>query len=543
MCACIRATLSFVLLFISSTPSLYAQASQISQEETVLHLQGVVVDALSGKGISRALVASADRRLAGMTDSKGQFSFDIALPPGTGKGRSMQTSILLSAERPGYGKLNPLAIELDTGTPTRTIELRLTPAAAIAGHIYAPGTNSPRNVQVTLLQRTVQNGFFTWRPANSRNTDRFGAFNFATLQPGEYIVMTHEWRGDTPLPFDGKSITTQYPPVFLGDAPALKSATPIPLHAGEVANVELHLHSATYYPVSIPVAGQPTGLNITIGSGFTSGYTLGYVARDHAVEGSLPSGSYDLHLISQAMPDGLASAELNIHVAGAPLRTAPVTLAPAGNLTVRVHLELTSTSTPEQVGLNLHLQPDEMSRVFVGNMQPGQSEFTINGVAPGRYAVLPSPTYGYVSRITSGGVDLLQGSLVVDNSGSPEPIDVTIRDDSATLSGKLQTGDATAQNRSFVLLIAEGNDRPVQTAFAFNSLVYSLNNIPPGTYRLFALSNAARELPYRDPQAMLPWLRQGKLITLAPGEKASADAPLITPPESATAPQSFGGFQ
>jgi hypothetical protein len=300
-----------------------------------------------------------------------------------------------------------------------------------------------------------------------------------------------------------------------------------------VANAELHLHSATYYPVTIPIAGQPSGLSVLIGSGFGSGYSLGYAPRDNAVEGSLPDGTYDLHLVSQPTPDAVASAELTLHVAGAPLRTAPVTLSPAGNILIRVHLELTSKSAPGQVVLNLQLQPDEMGGRFAGgNAKPGEDEFTINSVPAGRFWAVAMPTYGYVARMTCGGTDLLEQSLVVSGSGSPEPIDVTIRDDVGTVSGNIQTGDDARPSRSFVFLLPEEGDRPMQTFVVTNGGEFTFGNVPPGTYRIFAASNFVSELPYRDPQAMLPWLSQGKLITLAPGESVKIDAPFVTPPDT-----------
>lgn len=523
-------------------------AAQIPQNETTYKLHGVVLDAVTGKGIGQALVTSMDHRLATLTDSKGQFSFEMAIPSGspfsqTTASVNLQTNIFLSAERPGYSHMDPQSIELD-GTLSTQTELRLIPGASIAGRVYASGTDSPRNVQVTLLERVIQNGLFTWRPGNNHSTDRFGAFHFSNLAPGEYMVMTQEWRGEAPLPVDKISPTTQYPPVFLGGASSFESATPLVLHAGEAANAELHLHSATYYPVSIPLNGQPSGLNVVIGSRFTSGYNLGYVPRDNAIEGSLPNGAYDLHIVSQAAPDGVSSAEFTLHVAGALLRTATITLVPAGNVNVRVDRELTSSSALPQVGLSLQLQSDDVfGSSSSGFIQPGETESTLKGVRPGRYAVLPLPTYGYVARISSGGVDLMEHPLTVDSSGNVQPIDVTIRDDVATLSGKLQIGDDVPSDRFAVLLLAEHSDRPVQTAFVSGDRVFRFPNIPPGTYRLLALSSFKRELPYRDPEAMLPWLKKGKLITLTSGEEATADAPFVTPPDGAGAAIGRGATQ
>lgn len=154
---------------------------------------------------------------------------------------------------------------------------------------------------------------------------------------------------------------------------------------------------------------------------------------------------------------------------------------------VRVHLELTSKSAPGQVVFKLQLQPAEMGMRFAnGNTKPGEDEFTINSVPAGRYSAVPMPTYGYVDRMTCGGTNLLEQSLVVTGSGSPEPIHVTIRDDTATLSGNIQTGDDARSGRSFVFLLSEQGNHPIQTSVAING-EFTFGNIPPGTYRLFAV--------------------------------------------------------
>jgi hypothetical protein len=81
----------------------------------------------------------------------------------------------------------------------------------------------------------------------------------------------------------------------------------------------------------------------------------------------------------------------------------------------------------------------------------------------------------------------------------------------------------------------------MQTFLVTNGQEFTFGNVPPGIYRLFAASDLVRELPYRDPQAMLPWLSQGKLITLGPGENVKIDAPFVTPPDIIGTGTGMGG--
>ena len=75
------------------------------------------------------------------------------------------------------------------------------------------------------------------------------------------------------------------------------------------------------------------------------------------------------------------------------------------------------------------------------------SSFEIDNVGPGRYWVEPSPFEGYVSSITSGGVDLARDPLVVGAGSTSAPIEVTLRNDSGTISAQLATGEIGEQSR------------------------------------------------------------------------------------------------
>ncbi len=342
-------------------PLLRAQtAATPSTSDTTYHLHGTVVNGVTNRPVGRALVASADRRLATMTDGEGHFSIDISVPPRpdasvqpakgivlfSSTGRSSAVlggGLTLTAQHPGYLPNEQLSnLPIDDTLNTTDVILKLMPTASLSGRVSAAGADGARGVRVALLYRQVNDGVLTWSQAGSHQTNSTGEFRFTNLQPGEYCVMSAEWAGDEPLNPQRTAITKQYPPDFLGDTHSLAQAAKLHLHYGDDQHVELHLHQATYYPVAIPVQNQPANSPINVrlaGTDTFNAYQLGWNARDRAVEGALPSGTYKLQLTSFGQQQG--SALVPFTVANQPLEHAPVTLATGTRIPIRIHTEFT----------------------------------------------------------------------------------------------------------------------------------------------------------------------------------------------------------
>src|SRR5262249_17272282 len=142
---------------------------------------------------------------------------------------------------------------------------------------------------------------------------------------------------------------------------------------------------------------------------------------------------------------------VDFSVAGAPVAGVTMALTTLHPIPVTVRKNFSSANTGSPVaysgpprgapsmsaGLNISLIP--VDEVFgqmgaAGGLHPVDgaddgSSFEIENVSPGRYWVEASPFEGYVSSITSGGVDLARDPLVVGSGGSTAPIEVTLRDD------------------------------------------------------------------------------------------------------------------
>ena len=86
----------------------------------------MVVDDVTGAPVGRALVTSADGRLAELTDGEGRFRVEGAA--------GAEGTVVLSARRPGYLTMGR-GVELKAGA--ESVELRLRPEAVVSGVVEA----------------------------------------------------------------------------------------------------------------------------------------------------------------------------------------------------------------------------------------------------------------------------------------------------------------------------------------------------------------------------------------------------------------------
>ena len=507
-----------------------------AQIDTVYHLHGHVLNGLTHRPVARAMVASSDRRLATMTDTNGNFALEVSVPP-QGAVTDAQSPVaaaglllMLNATRPGFVAQDyTQQVELNASTAANDVTLEMFPLATVSGTVDADGIGPVANVQVVLLQHQVSDGTATWTQRNGQATGERGQFRFGDLEPGEYTVMTREWEGDAPA-YQRES--RQYPPRFAGDATNLTAATKLQVRYGGDDQVRLHLREAAYFPVRIPVQMSPprTGVSVEVlADGSPFGYSLGWNARDGAVEGSLPSGAYAVLLTSQGPQSSFA--RVPVDVAEAAVQHAPVTLAPAAAIPIRVHLNLTEAESGEGgfgfIGnpanmptlaspVDVDLLPVEAGGRSVSSRRQTGDDPVLENVGPGAYVVHARSIRGYVASASSGGIDLLQQPLVVGEGGSADPIDVTVRNDSGTLTGEVDMGaDPTLRFVPVLLVAADGSGHSVQ-GYAQRDGKLSVRNIPPGTYRAYATGQQqVQQLPYRDAAAMKVYERQGTLVTLA----------------------------
>jgi len=542
-----------------------------SSTGSVFHVHGVVLNVLTNKPVGRALVTCMD--LAAMTDGEGRFEFDVRLStgntaggPGPATGVGIRGGggdgypIALMARRPGYlTTQRPTMLWLREKTPDEPeLQIKIVPESILQGRVATSAGAPPMGVQVQLSRKQMQDGLANWELVATAQTNSRGEYRFADLARGDYKIMTHEWVEDeSTVPVAGKQITG-YPPVYYPNELDLATATPINVAAGETAQADLNLRVQPYYRVSIPVMNVPrgTGVNVAVGDeDGSSGFSLGFNPQSQRIEGLLPNGAYNVRVTSFGEVQETGAGR--IEIAGGPVQGAPISLVSSGLIPVVVRQEYTTDSVtgtregPGQVfsrigsgrprSLELMLQPDGTKGPAVGLRNPtgkGNEDLVVENAREGKYRVWVMPNRGYVASATSGGVDLLHKPLVVGAGGASAPIEITLRDDTATLDGTVSPMPPTGREPDpygggafvFCFPIESEVGRAVQ-GFAGADGKFSMQNLPPGRYLVLAFRTPNQNLEYRNEEVLRQYESKGTIVTLEAGQKGEAKVPVLTEDE------------
>ncbi len=531
-------------------PVLLASRTLAGQAAGTFSLQGTVVDGTTDQPIAGALVRSDDQALALRTDADGHFHAELTLlrpgAPDAGE-HAGPRGIALTAQKPGYvaagGNGFPAFNERAVAAPLR---LTLMPAARIDGRVYAEGAENLDGIQVVLSCLTASPfGLLSWAARGSATTNSVGEFHFAELRPGHCTVSSAPWTGELNLLPARTEPAKIYPASFLGGSDKLESAEKLDLRYGSRQQVELHLHRVTYFPVSLAV-GKTAGLGAEVFSvDGEFGSFVPFAQVDGRLQGWLPNGSHDL-LLGEGR--GVATAEVHVTVENQPVAAGPVTFSVPVPIPVHVH-EQFSKAKPTRSRTSIRPVPADAAGDLEGEGAPRVSvvltrdkfearqvlgarpvnnagDLAIENQLPGTYFFTADVAGGYVAAASSGSLDLLRRPLVLTSGGSVEPIEVTVRDDGASVTG-LAAGRSAGQTGVVVSLVAEDGLLLLREAQVAADGSFSLEEVPPGTYLLFAMAMEDRGLAVRDPNFMRRYGSSATRPTLAPDQHVTVTVTVV----------------
>ena len=541
-------------------------AQELQPDEPPNTLKGTVINAVTHAPISRALVYSADNRFAVLTDGEGHFEFTL---PSTGQNYTgaifengqprTQWNVLSAGGSFSFMARKPGFVDDPNGGATRAtseneITISLLPEGLIKGRVVSTEADLPPGINVLLFSRRIQDGMPKWQHSGAARANSNGEFRFAELLPGTYKVVTNESMDNDPAITIPGGQQYGFPPVYYPGASDFAAAGTIQLSAGQTVQVDIPLTRQPYYPVRIPVANAEQGsFNVTVSvQGHRGpGYSLGYNAQNHRIEGLLPQGNY----LVEATTYGPTSSygAVNLAIAGAPTEGPSLTLVPDSSITLHVTEQFTATDSSavmqvttsnrsfEVHGPRAYLQvyaesADDFKQQGASLRQPtgaNDDSLIIENMAPGRYWLQLHSSRGYVAAATMAGVDLLHEPLVV-GPGSSIPIEVTMRDDTAELDGTvagltppaISSSVSPLQGSVYCIPLSDG---PGQFQQLWVSPEGKINSTPmaPGTYRVLAFANKQRDIPYRDPEAMKLYDAKGQVVHLTAGQKTSVQLQMI----------------
>jgi hypothetical protein len=141
-----------------------------------------------------------------------------------------------------------------------------------------------------------------------------------------------------------------------------------------------------------------------------------------------------------------------------------------------------------------------------------------------------------VSSITSGGVDLARDPLVIGPGGTSAPIEVTLRNDTGTISAQLsgggigqQTGAAALGEQQQIYVYAIplfASSEQIKMGGVQGTGQTTIAGLAPGSYRVVAV-DAPQEIDYHTPEGLAKYAGQGETVTVDAGGSASAQLDVI----------------
>ena len=139
-----------------------------------------------------------------------------------------------------------------------------------------------------------------------------------------------------------------------------------------------------------------------------------------------------------------------------------------------------------------------------------------------------SAQMGYVAAVSSGGLDLLHNPLVVPPGGTSSPIEITLRDDGATVEGTIENWQGETQGRNTLLpgqqlaciyLVPTTETMAPPLVGWTGDGHFSLQQIPPGSYRAIAFNRQPGDLEFTNEDAMKKYEPKSQVIELEAGQK------------------------
>jgi hypothetical protein len=500
--------------------------------DNTLSVTGTVVNSLTGEAVRGAVVAitagqtSGQIALSTLSDNSGRFQFD-----GLTEGRAF-----ISALKPGFG--NQLRGQLDRASVqiTRNVApvlLMMFPSGTIFGRLTGSDEQPLEGFLLHVIAKQRVSGKQQWISIPSQaTTDDNGNFRIAGLPADTYYLQVAQ-NQETTLSRRGVPNPREqgYAAFFYPGVADSSSATPIEVTGGREVEANFSIAAEPLYEVSGIVSAQEN-LNSPImfsrKAGDGSDFVQNAMAQDSRFQIKLPAGSFRV--------TGSTAAGIQLTASGVVVSSdnpsLSVALALAAGIRVALQREGGSGTSPRNaseqpgsIGMNLQLvRAGGRPEMGVYWWAPGQSD-GFQDVAPGVYTVQANGPTGmwYVKSLRSGGIDLLSEDLTVMEGAQPQPIEVTLRDDAASVRGTVTPADDMAA--ATVLLIQPRGTRNLVKVGAASQGKFEIDGVAPGDYLLLAV-DGVDHLEYENPEVLNPYLSKAEHISLQPHGMANVNLSL-----------------
>ena len=488
-------------------------------------LEGTVVNSVTGGPVRRALVEVIGSGWPPvLTGVDGKFVFENLPEP--------EEEWVLQFTKPGFFPQLDDADSFRVKKGQTGITLQMLPEAVLAGRVETRDGEPVERALVRVMAENFNMGRVQHIQIGQTVTDEDGNFRIANLharrcwaavQPNQVSVRT--------VANDLQGVKEGYPAVvYYPAARDISTATPVQLFPGKESEAKFLLTAEPIFQISGSIVGTPPGQYPRLRIFNVSGEELNLARQVNQQTGSfeirrVPAGVYLLETSVKSAEGNLLTAEVTVTVQ-ANVMDLHLVLVSARTIPVVVHSESSTISEPpagtvasfrgsEPVHAGLELRPlDPTHQEYHRGLAHLAHE--LNDVVPGKYEVdvVSVGQNSYVQSMRSGGVDLLSEPLVVPQEGDVQPIEIVIRDDGASISGKIRGAKTPSM---IVVMVPEKHSiqAPRIAMVSGEPAQFSIMGIPPGGYRVYAFDSQA-QIEYANPAALEPYTSKGVHVSLSP---------------------------
>ena len=496
-------------------------------------LTGSVVNAVTGEPIRRALVQlEGGSERSALTDSNGHFEF-AGLPA---------AQVNVTARKPGFFAQeeleggSPEVRSIIVGADSPSVAVKLTPESIIYGRVEAPDGEPIEEIPIRVISSHIVDGRKRWEPRANSMTNEDGEFRVANLPPGVYYVeagpgASFRMRRARRLQVGEEGYTTAFYP----GATDPTGASPIVLTPGQQQEVHFALKPQPVFKVSGLIRGYVANMGVDLQIVDKLGEQLTVPIQLNPETGTfdtkVPAGDYTLRARAQDAKQS-AAADVPVSVAGN-LSGVQIILGPATSIPVNVRREASESDTVnlragEPIAVHLSSSQSPFSSLDFWSAPDPQKDhpLAIHNVDPGKYSVdIVANGSWYVLSASCGSTDLLRDELAVPAGSQLPPIEITLRNDGATLTGSVQS-DGSPEHGTVVLVPERGSAAQAKVASAAQAGEFRFDHLAPGDYRVLAFDRV-NDLEYRDPEVMNAYLSRGTHVSLQANGQSSTNVELI----------------
>ena len=473
-------------------------------------VSGVAVNKLTGEPIARALVMIvSNEQRSTLTDGEGRFTFEDV----------PKSQLYLNGQKPGFvpamDRRGLPAVEACSSS-SADIKVQLTPTSIVSGRMTDANGDPIEELPVRIGRWDFGSGRRSFVLQGATATDQDGRFRIADLSAGTYLLIA------------GPSQITQLetfrqmtPVVYFPGVPERKQAAEIELKAGASFDASMSIRDVPGFKIAGRIAGAVEGeaymLQLTNESGdeIQTTAAAGHNEFQFRFYG-VPAGNYRVRATAFGRSAQAQFGSASITVAR-DVSNVQIALAPPIQLRVQVRSEVTDAAAAQGAPVQaVILRPvrDGGTEAY-GNVEgdPKNPRMVINNVEPGTYsAEFGTNGMVYVQSARLGSVDLLRDSVNIDSD--QEPIEITVRDDGARVSG-------TVDGIALIVAIPSGGSVSPPKTQSFQQQDGSGHFemlLAPGDYTLYAFDNFER-IEYASPKVMEQYASKGVKISLSAKEK------------------------